>query len=350
MDNQKSDRLADSLRPDELNKGSETAPHPTDRRSLEICGIVQDLIPLYADGIAGRDSQKLIESHISDCPDCADLLEQAEQSLSVCSVTDDQKMESALKTVNGHFHRHRMMLTALLVLCAALFLGSAFLLERYTRVSADEITSRLYASSPDQKTLELISRNGPLFGLNIKDQGNGNYLISAQRWKEETSSVRTLSLSDPVQSIRFNQNLIWIDGITITPECRQLYPFANGYAGSTGQMSLARPDFPGMEFHIEADTRNPDHSIWKYSLDSDEDRLNDLDAGMKQAWIQKALLALALTPNLQDIQLLKANEEPFLSVGRSRLDEILDSAHLPAVIHSQKDLQQIMNAVLEPTE
>lgn len=34
------------------------------------CGVVRDLLPLYVDGCCGADSRRLVEEHLTGCPDC----------------------------------------------------------------------------------------------------------------------------------------------------------------------------------------------------------------------------------------------------------------------------------------
>lgn len=34
------------------------------------CKIIQDLLPLYLDGVCSPESKELVETHLADCPDC----------------------------------------------------------------------------------------------------------------------------------------------------------------------------------------------------------------------------------------------------------------------------------------
>ena len=40
------------------------------------CEFIQDMLPLYIDGIAGRASDEAIREHIAGCSDCREMLEQ----------------------------------------------------------------------------------------------------------------------------------------------------------------------------------------------------------------------------------------------------------------------------------
>ena len=39
------------------------------------CSIINDLIPLYMDNAASEESRALVESHISECSDCRNIME-----------------------------------------------------------------------------------------------------------------------------------------------------------------------------------------------------------------------------------------------------------------------------------
>lgn len=39
------------------------------------CGVVRDLLPLYRDNVCGEDSRGIVEEHIAECRECADILE-----------------------------------------------------------------------------------------------------------------------------------------------------------------------------------------------------------------------------------------------------------------------------------
>ena len=40
------------------------------------CGVIKDLLPLYADGVLSDESRELVEAHLAGCADCRKLAEQ----------------------------------------------------------------------------------------------------------------------------------------------------------------------------------------------------------------------------------------------------------------------------------
>ena len=47
-----------------------------DERTNVTCGVIRDLLPLYVEGIAGKDSAALVEAHLAGCPACRAAREQ----------------------------------------------------------------------------------------------------------------------------------------------------------------------------------------------------------------------------------------------------------------------------------
>ncbi len=54
------------------------------------CKIVQDLLPLYIDSVCSEESRTYVDSHIAECPDCADLLHKLNDNTCV----DDIRQET----------------------------------------------------------------------------------------------------------------------------------------------------------------------------------------------------------------------------------------------------------------
>ena len=77
------------------------------------CDIVQDLLPLYLDGICSEGSRKFVEEHISECEKCSgtlsklknteydkEILYEKEKVIQYTYKKTKQKTESALEPMN----------------------------------------------------------------------------------------------------------------------------------------------------------------------------------------------------------------------------------------------------------
>ena len=55
------------------------------------CEFIQDMLPLYIDGIAGRASDEAIREHIAGCSECREMLEQMQQAKELQEALDRQQ-------------------------------------------------------------------------------------------------------------------------------------------------------------------------------------------------------------------------------------------------------------------
>ena len=62
------------------------------------CNTIQDLLPLYADGLTSQESNLLIEEHIQVCEECKGMLEQMCASMETTPV--DEEFEHVIKAIH----------------------------------------------------------------------------------------------------------------------------------------------------------------------------------------------------------------------------------------------------------
>lgn len=68
------------------------------------CRIVEDLLPLYHDGVCSDESKQMVEEHLSQCEECRKLLNQIEGELVEPAKETDIKI---LKGINSKIHKGR---------------------------------------------------------------------------------------------------------------------------------------------------------------------------------------------------------------------------------------------------
>lgn len=54
------------------------------------CEVARDLLPLYCDEVCSKDSRRLVEEHLKDCPCCRKLLEEMRTE---CSISREQEQQ-----------------------------------------------------------------------------------------------------------------------------------------------------------------------------------------------------------------------------------------------------------------
>lgn len=90
------------------------------------CNVIEDLLPLYADGICSEDTKTIIEHHIAVCPECREKLEAMTAKLE----KNEKKTEidNPFKKVKKHYLR---LVTVTLLVCALIIVpfGTVFYLK-----------------------------------------------------------------------------------------------------------------------------------------------------------------------------------------------------------------------------
>ena len=84
------------------------------------CGIVKDLLPLYAENLCGDESKEAVEAHLSECENCRDTLDGMKQTQSVSTLE-----ALPLRSISKKIKKKQIRLVAL-ALCLALFLITAY--------------------------------------------------------------------------------------------------------------------------------------------------------------------------------------------------------------------------------
>lgn len=95
------------------------------------CKLIQDLLPLYIDGICSEDSRTAVEAHLEECEKCKKYYEAMHtMEQNVRGDARDMKLENGLKNLKSRINRRTMKITLsaiALVLCMAI--GGHLLLE-----------------------------------------------------------------------------------------------------------------------------------------------------------------------------------------------------------------------------
>lgn len=84
------------------------------------CGIVKDLLPLYAENLCGDESREAVEAHLNECDSCRALLDGMKQQESTSPLE-----ALPLRSISKKIKRKQIRLVAL-ALCLALFLITAY--------------------------------------------------------------------------------------------------------------------------------------------------------------------------------------------------------------------------------
>ena len=122
------------------------------------CQIIEDLLPLYADGVVSQDSRTLIQGHLQNCPHCQRELEALSRPV---TLPPEQSGKGELKRWK-HRLRRKITATALLLALVVLTLGAgcftALFVKLGTPIARLESYDRAH-HAPEQAQLLLMRHN-----------------------------------------------------------------------------------------------------------------------------------------------------------------------------------------------
>lgn len=107
------------------------------------CKVIEDLLPLYADGICSDDTKTVVEHHTAECADCRKKLEDMTSETIEMKKrgTDKPSPENPFKKLRRHYTR---LVVCTLLICAAVLTPSALIFSLYIN---DEIDKGISFSS-----------------------------------------------------------------------------------------------------------------------------------------------------------------------------------------------------------
>lgn len=100
------------------------------------CKVIEDLLPLYADGICSEDTRTVVEHHTAECGECRRKLEAMTSETAGGDTPNKEKKspENPFKKVRRHYTR---LIVCTLLICAAVLIPSAALFKLYVSEETD---------------------------------------------------------------------------------------------------------------------------------------------------------------------------------------------------------------------
>lgn len=168
------------------------------------CNVIQDLMPLYLDGVCSEESKTIVEQHLSECPDCKEYYTamcEAEEIIKMPPHADRECQKAAsFQSVKKKLLRKQILIVAasivLLAVIALTLIGvlksSVNIVEYEDNVSVSMIDNSLVGRlNGSQETYVKIKRTTV-----IADGQEKNYLfyyVSDTKWDDLTTSRQVFS-------------------------------------------------------------------------------------------------------------------------------------------------------------
>lgn len=210
------------------------------------CGIVEDLLPSYVDGLTGPESNEALCAHMETCAHCREKYEAMKRPPSA-QPTEETRELNYLKVVRRK--RHTAVLTA--VICTVLVLAAVWLVKLYVIGTPAEQGEFSYSVSAVENTLELTARPAVYgrfrIGLaqsNVRIEDGAAYITvrkidTGRRITDVTPDmIKTVTVDlTQVDEVYLCGALIWQDGLTISQATNQLYRNQVDYVGNASAVT-----------------------------------------------------------------------------------------------------------------
>lgn len=152
------------------------------------CGVIRDLLPLYAEDLAGEESKALVAEHLESCPDCRKIYE--ELKTPPAPAPDGAE---ALRAVKKELRRKR--LTAVLLAALLVFLPLFALFARSTDKIAVPWEKDLVRVESAEDGVLTLSVDGRMSGIESElctDPDSGETTLLLQAWTSWWNERREL--------------------------------------------------------------------------------------------------------------------------------------------------------------
>ena len=162
------------------------------------CGIIDDLLPLYADGACSEESKAAIEAHLASCETCRKKLERMMSDTVVSETSMPTGEVTAVKYANK-VRKHRIKLAVGIVaisVIAACLLSLAFLtlkdMHNYANPTVYEVETGTYNLTSNDLEVAVADVGGYVFFTN-----NARIEVSVGKDADFSGEVQLWNADDP---------------------------------------------------------------------------------------------------------------------------------------------------------
>lgn len=153
-----------------------------------LCDVIQDLLPLYCDGVCSEESKKLVEKHLRNCETCTDLLQRMKTECQAVPAGGNEHEAAPLKKMARTWRRSltRSFLKGVLIATLVLLIGGGayFTLFVYqgSHVSPAQVAASAAMTPEGRVALRLQPQDGHCGGaLTAQTDAEGNLYVSVAR-------------------------------------------------------------------------------------------------------------------------------------------------------------------------
>lgn len=121
------------------------------------CGVIEDLLPLYLDGICTEESRNIVETHLKDCKDCKKLYESMRAELQLPENHDDKVMKAVKRRIL--IEKIVIVCVSVWIICSVIFFTFLHCAATYTRMREVDADKEINITELENGDL-VLARNG----------------------------------------------------------------------------------------------------------------------------------------------------------------------------------------------
>lgn len=194
------------------------------------CEVIQDLIPVYLDGLASEESAKLVEAHTADCEDCKKLIEVMKEP------KKDEAEEKEIDFLKKTKRKSRKALWITIVI-AILVAAAGVLLYPYVSFHKLERSEMDASFAVDERQLSIQVESQGYMGIHKLsfEEEDGVVTIRVQGAKKGLFAYDSLQgnyvANDQIKQVRLENSIIWDNGVKISEETAETFATKHAYIG-----------------------------------------------------------------------------------------------------------------------
>ena len=153
------------------------------------CDIIQDLLPLYCDGVCSEESRKAVEEHLQNCENCKKELDIMNTNIVTVPVhTNDKKIAKAASVALKNSKKKSFIKGCLIaLLCIGIFVGGYIAFHYFFSAKGDNIHALARQAATyfgtDEMSIEKTAQRGNYLAALCTDNNGTWYMCAYDRDK-----------------------------------------------------------------------------------------------------------------------------------------------------------------------
>lgn len=225
------------------------------------CGVVQDLLPSYVEGLTSPESNTAVERHLSECPDCAQLRTALAGAPKLAAPEDAKEVDYLKKVKRRGWRRVAAAVAVTVLLFTAGVAAKLFLIG--TPIQTQGMSWVISTDVPGQLDIRVYSiwSGTACRQWETEQEPEGIVRVTCRQVLpsplSNSGDYRAVLNTEGVNAVYLGDQLIWQGGVEISPQIDRIYQAQTLYVGNApavGQvLSAGRFDWIG-DYTIELQT------------------------------------------------------------------------------------------------